>query len=147
MNMQNRHDANVHALNPIHNGICQAKLTEVHPSNIIWHLLLAEIFNSPISAGTYHGQRVATLVWCGANQLEPQIGLRGCYVTLYKTVYPSPPKSLLWCHQTGARHYGSGSSGGGASLGGGSGQTAMTAAVASRRSTVGVGATNRTAPS
>ena len=51
---------------------CHAKLIEVHPSNISLHLLLAEIFNFSIFAGTYHGQRVATLVLCGANQLEPQ---------------------------------------------------------------------------
>ena len=54
MNKQNRHDAKVHTLNPTDNGIRQAKLTEVHPSNISWHLLLAKIFNSPISAGTHH---------------------------------------------------------------------------------------------
>ena len=48
MNMQNGHDAKVHILNPTDSGICQAKLTEVHPSNISWHPLLAEIFNSPI---------------------------------------------------------------------------------------------------
>ena len=60
--MQNGHDAKVHTLNPTDNRICQAKLTEVHPSNISWHPLLTEIFNSPISAGTHHGQRVALLV-------------------------------------------------------------------------------------
>ena len=34
MNMQNGHDAKVQTLNPTDNGIRQAKLTEVHPSNI-----------------------------------------------------------------------------------------------------------------
>ena len=84
--MQNGHDAKVHTLNPTDNRICQAKLTEVHPSNISWHPLLTEIFNSPISAGTHHGQRVALLVLFGANQFEPQIGPWGCYATLCKTV-------------------------------------------------------------
>ena len=32
--MQNGHDAKVHTLNPTDNGICQAKLTEGHPSNM-----------------------------------------------------------------------------------------------------------------
>ena len=85
--MQNEHDVKVHTLNPTENGICQAKLTEVHPSNISWHPLLAKMFNSPISAGTYHDQRIATSVLCGPNQFEPQIGLWGCYATLYKMVY------------------------------------------------------------
>ena len=80
-------DAKVHTLNPTDNGIRQAKLTEVHPSNISWHPLLAEIFNSPITAGTYHGQRVAVSVLCGANQFGPQIGPWGRYATLCKTVY------------------------------------------------------------
>ena len=34
MNMQDGHDAKAHTLNPTENGIRQAKLTEVHPSNI-----------------------------------------------------------------------------------------------------------------
>ena len=84
MNMQNGHDAKVHTLNPTDNG--QAKLTEVHPLNISWNQLLAKIFNSPISAGTHHGQRVAISVLCGANHFEPQIGPWGCYATLCKTV-------------------------------------------------------------
>ena len=69
------------------------KLIEIQPSNISCHLLLAEIFNSPISAGTYHGQRIATSsVLCGADQFEPQIGPRGCYVPIYKTVYQHQQK-------------------------------------------------------
>ena len=56
MNMKNGHDAKVRILNPTDNEICQAKLNEVHHSNISWHPLLAEIFNSPISVETYHGQ-------------------------------------------------------------------------------------------
>ena len=60
--MQNGHDVNVLTLHPTDNGICHAKLIEVHPSNISSYPLLAEIFNSLISAGTYHGQRVATSV-------------------------------------------------------------------------------------
>ena len=94
MNMQNRHDANVHTLNPIDNGICQAKLTE-DPSNTSWHLLLAKIFNSSMSVRTYHGQRVATSVLWDTNQFEPQIGPRGRYATLYKTVYPIMARSWL----------------------------------------------------
>ena len=35
-------------------------------------------------AGTYHDQRVAISVLCGANQFEPQIGPWGGYATLYK---------------------------------------------------------------
>ena len=62
MNMQNGHDAEVHTLNPTDSGICQAKLTEIHSSNISWHPWLAEILNSPISAETYYGQRVTTSV-------------------------------------------------------------------------------------
>ena len=84
MTMQNGHDVNVHTLHPTDNGIRHSKLIEVHPSNISWHLLIAEIFNSSISAGTYHGQRVATSVFCGANQLESQIGPWGRYATLLK---------------------------------------------------------------
>ena len=94
MNMQNGHDVKVHTLNPTDTGICQAKLTEVHPSNISWHPLLAEIFNSPISAGTYHVPHVAISVVCDANQFEPQIVPWGRYVTFRKTVYfiwASPP--------------------------------------------------------
>ena len=34
MIVQNGHDANVHTLHPTDNGICHAKLIEVHPSNI-----------------------------------------------------------------------------------------------------------------
>ena len=94
MNMQNGHDAKFHTLNPTDNGISQAKLTEVHPSNISWHPLLTEIFNSPISAGTYHGQRVAISVLCGANQFEPQIGPWGRYATLCKMVYYRKKKFL-----------------------------------------------------
>ena len=71
MTMQNGHDTNFHILNPTDNGICRAKLIEVHPSNISWHLLLANILNSQTSAGTYHGQRVARLVLCGANHFVP----------------------------------------------------------------------------
>ena len=95
MNIQNGHDVKVHTLNPTDNGICQAKLTEVHPSNISWHPLLAEIFNSPISTGTCHGQRVPISVLCDANQFEPQIGPGGRYATLYKTVYPSQERGQL----------------------------------------------------
>ena len=62
MTMQNGHDASVHILHPTDNGICHAKLIEVHPSNILSDLKVAKIFNSPISAGTYHGQRIAILV-------------------------------------------------------------------------------------
>ena len=87
MNMQNGHDAEVHTLNPTDSGICQAKLTEVYPSNISRHPLLAKIFNSPISPGTYHGQRVAISMLCGANQFEPHIRPWGRYATLLKTVY------------------------------------------------------------
>ena len=66
--MQNGHDVNVHTLRPTDNRIRHAKLAEVYFSNIFRHLLLlAEKFNSPVSAGTYHGQRVATSVLCGAN--------------------------------------------------------------------------------
>ena len=82
--MKNGHDAKVHTLNPTDSGIFQAKPTEVHPSKTSWHPLLAEIFNSQISAGTYHGQHVAISVLCGANQFEPQIGSWGRYATLYK---------------------------------------------------------------
>ena len=39
MNVENGHDAKVHTLNPTDTGICQAKLTEVHPSKISWHPL------------------------------------------------------------------------------------------------------------
>ena len=87
MNMQNGHDGKVQTLNPNDNRIRQAKLTEVHPSKISWHPLLAEIFISPISAGTYHGERVAVSVLCGANQFESQIGPWGRNATLCKTVY------------------------------------------------------------
>ena len=70
MIMQNKHDANFHISTlSIDNGICHVKLIGVHPSNISWHLLLAKIFNSPNSAGMYHGQLVATSVLCGANPL------------------------------------------------------------------------------
>ena len=78
----------VDTLNPTDNGILQAKLTEVHPSNISSHPLLAEIFNSPVSAGKYHGQCVAISVLCGANQFEPQIEPWGRFATLCKTVCP-----------------------------------------------------------
>ena len=84
--MKNEHAAKVHTLNPTDNGI-QAKLTEGHPSNIYSHPLHAETFNSPFSTGMYHGQRIAISVLCSANQFEPQIGLRGLYATLCKTVY------------------------------------------------------------
>ena len=87
MNMQNGHDVKVHTLNPTDNGILQAKLTEVHPSDISWHPLLAEIFNSPISAGMYHVQRVAILVLCDANQFKLQIRPWSRYATLCKTAY------------------------------------------------------------
>ena len=90
MNVPSGHDAKVHTLNPTDNWICQAKLTEVYPSNISWQPLLVEILNSSISAGTYHGQCVAISLFCGANQFEPQIGLWGHYATLYKTVYLAP---------------------------------------------------------
>ena len=76
MTIQNGHDVNVHALHPTDNRIHHAKLIEVHPSNISLRplrTLLAEMFNSPIFAGTYHGQRVATSVLCGA-----RIDRRGC---------------------------------------------------------------------
>ena len=46
MSMQNGHNANVHTLHPIDNEICHAKLIELHPSNLSWHLLLAKIFNA-----------------------------------------------------------------------------------------------------
>ena len=95
MNMQNGHDAKVHTLNPTNNGICQVKLTEVHPSSISWHPLLTEIFNSLISARTYHGQRVATSVLCGAYQFESQIWPWGRYATLYKTAYSFQSYLLL----------------------------------------------------
>ena len=62
MTIQNEHDTNINILHPTDNGIRHAKLVEADPSNISWHLLLAEIFNSKISAGTNHGQRFATLV-------------------------------------------------------------------------------------
>ena len=62
MTIQNEHDANAHILHLTDNEIHRAKLIEVHPSNISWHLLLAEIFNSPIYARTYHDQRVATYI-------------------------------------------------------------------------------------
>ena len=71
MNMQIEHDANVHTLHPTESSICHTKLIEVHPSNISSHPLLAKIFNSQVSAKTYHGQLVATLVLCGSNQLKP----------------------------------------------------------------------------
>ena len=64
MTIQNEHDANAHILDPTDNEIRHAKLIEVHPSNISWHLLLAEIFNSQISDGMYHSQRAR--IW-----LEP----------------------------------------------------------------------------
>ena len=85
MTMQNGHDTNFHILHPTDNGICHAKLIEVHPSNIFWGPLLAEIFNCPISAGTYYGQRVATSVLCDANWFE--IGPLGRYATLLKRLY------------------------------------------------------------
>ena len=72
--IRNRHDTNIHTLNPTDNGICQAKMTEFHPSNISWYLLLAKIFNSSISARAYHGQHVAISVLCNTNQFEPQPG-------------------------------------------------------------------------
>ena len=50
-----------------------AKLFEIHLSNISWNLLLAEIFNSVTSSGTYHGQRAATLVLWDANRLAQWI--------------------------------------------------------------------------
>ena len=49
-----------------------AKKIETRQQNIPWNLLLAEKFNSAFSAGTYHGQRVATSVLCNANQLARQ---------------------------------------------------------------------------
>ena len=57
-------------LHPIDNGIWNAKLIEVLLSNIFWYLVLAEIFDSHISAGAYHGQgqHVATSVLWGADQ-------------------------------------------------------------------------------
>ena len=63
MNMQNRRDMNFYILHPLDRWIRHAKLIEVHISHSTLQLLLAEIFNSPISAGTYHGQRVATSVF------------------------------------------------------------------------------------
>ena len=62
MTMQNGHDTNFYMLYPTDNGIHRAKLIEVYLSNITWHLLLAEIFNSQIFAGTYHCQRATTSV-------------------------------------------------------------------------------------
>ena len=83
--MQNVHDTDFHILHPTDNGIIShAKLMQVHPSNVFWHLLLAEIFNSQISAGTYQGQHVATLVWRVANRCAPYIGRRGRDATLFK---------------------------------------------------------------
>ena len=88
--MQNEHDANFHILHPIDRWICHAKRIDVHPSNISWHLikyvLLAEIFKFPISARMYHGQRVATSVFYGANQFVSQIGPRGRSATLLDMV-------------------------------------------------------------
>ena len=67
------------ALDPLHpfalsavnrsdnNGFEMASLPAA--SNLHRNLLLAEKFNSVFSAGTYHGQRVATLVLCNKNQL------------------------------------------------------------------------------
>ena len=69
MTMQNGHDTNFHILHPIDNVICRAKLIEVHHSNISLHLSLTEIFNSQISAGTYHAQRVTTSVQSCRNTL------------------------------------------------------------------------------
>ena len=56
-------------------------------SNISRHPLLAEIFNSPISAGTYRGQRVGTLVLYSANWSEPHIMPWGRKAALCKRVY------------------------------------------------------------
>ena len=58
---------NFHILHPTDSATRHAKLIEVRPSNISCHLLLAEIFNFQISAGTYHDQRVATSVLWGVN--------------------------------------------------------------------------------
>ena len=56
----------------VDNGVCHAKLIDVHPPNIYCNLLLTKIFNSQISVGTCHSQRVAILVLCDANRFEPQ---------------------------------------------------------------------------
>ena len=56
------------------------KLT--YSSNMSWHLLLAEIFNSPIFAEMYHGQHVTTSVLLDANRLALQIRARGRYAAL-----------------------------------------------------------------
>ena len=60
MTMQNGHDMNVHIPYPIDDEIFRDKLIGVHPSNISWHILLTEIYNSPISYETYHDHCVAT---------------------------------------------------------------------------------------
>ena len=70
MTMQNGHDANIHILHPADNGTCHTKLIEVHPSNISWHLLLAMIFNSSNSSGTYHCQRVAKYIGAVRRELS-----------------------------------------------------------------------------
>ena len=84
---QNKWEEVIESLQPLDNGICHAKLIEVHSSNMSWHLLLAKIFNSLISAGTYYGQHVTTFVSCDANQLVSQIGTRGRYATILNMVY------------------------------------------------------------
>ena len=45
MTMKNGHDVNFHILHPIDDGICHAKLIDVHLSNISCHQLLVEMFN------------------------------------------------------------------------------------------------------
>ena len=83
-------------LQPLGNWVCHAKLIEVHPSNISWNLLPGKIFNSQISVAMYHGQRVTTLVLCGANRLKPQ---NTAPLTFWKSLYPSAilaQKSAWW---------------------------------------------------
>ena len=55
------------SLHPLDIESCHAKLIKVHASNISLNLLVTKMFNSQISVRTYHGQRVATSVLCGAN--------------------------------------------------------------------------------
>ena len=68
MIMQNGHDVNAHTLHSLDDGICHVKVIGVHHSNVSWYLLLVDIFNSLISAETYHVQRVATSLLYGENR-------------------------------------------------------------------------------
>ena len=80
---------------PFDRWFFHAKLIGIHPSNIAWNPLLVQIFNPAISAGTYHGQRAATLVLCNINWFSYLCRERGRYATLLKRVFYVATFSLI----------------------------------------------------